>query len=242
MKRARSCGNDRDSDDLDEISYNKRILSDRFCLLKITSGGVEDIGSTEHYTAAPEQNTSFFEGKGRHPSASILHSDEAIFPKFSRGRFKYARKVDFLIDEIIRKSRRTFCQSDEREITVPSSIGPQPTTDHALSIYHESSVVAEAVRNDREKIIQTMATSSQSMERKEKSSFTRKLNSYAGDSSHEDWGIEEIMADRSKEEGNAEEKMTSSSDEYCVDSEEDLSVEDVDMVESGHSDMEVATW
>ena len=134
MKRARSCGNDRDSDDiLDEISYNKRILSDRFCLLKITSGGVEDIGSTAHYTAAPEQNTSFLEGKGRQPSAINLHSDEpdeAIFPKC--GRFKYARKVDYLIDEIIRKSRRTFCHSDEREITVPSSIGPQPTTDQAI--------------------------------------------------------------------------------------------------------------
>jgi hypothetical protein len=227
---------------LDEISYNKRILSDRFCLLKITSGGVEDIGYSANYITSLENDTSFLEGKGRYPSASNLHSDdEAKFPNFSRGRFKYARKVDYLIDEIIRKSRRTFCQSDEREITVPSSIGPQPTTDHALSIYHESSVVAEALKNDREKIIRPKATLSQPMEGNGQSSFTRKHNSYAGDSSHEDWGIEEIIADRLKEVGNAEEKMTSFSDEFCVDSEDDLSVEDVEMVDSGHSDMEVAT-
>ena len=243
MKRFRS---DRD-DFMDEISCNKRVLSDRFCLLKITSD--EDIAAH-----VPEQSTSFLEGKGTRKSKSSSYrgvygpnannllpdvSDEAIFP---RGRYKYARKVDYLIDEIIRKSRRTFCQPDEREITVPSSIGPQPTTDHALSIYHEGSIVAEAVRNDREKITQTRATSSQITKRTEHSLSPRKHNSYAGDSSHEDWGIEEIIVDRSKEEGNAEEKMTSSGDEYCVDSEEDLSVEDVDMVEPGHSDMDVVTW
>ena len=47
----------------------------------------------------------------------------------SCGRYKYARKVDYLIDDLIRKSRRTFCHShlDEREIKIPNSIGPQPT-------------------------------------------------------------------------------------------------------------------
>ena len=45
-----------------------------------------------------------------------------------------------------------------------------------------------------------------------------KYRSYAGDISHGDWGIEEIALEK---DGDAEEKMVSSSDEYCVDSEED---------------------
>ncbi len=129
---------------------------------------------------------------------------------------------------------------DEREIKIPNSIGPQLTTDHALSLYHESSVIAEALRIDREKVVPLAASLPPTPSKGTVQSVPSiKYSSYVGDSSHGDWGIEEIALEK---DGDAEEKMISSSDEYCVDSEEDRSVEDIDVVDVGHADMEVATW
>ena len=233
MKRARSCEND--SDELEELSFNKRILSDKFNLLKITSSG-SDVGDNIDFVPFGGQSTSFAE-LSQYPPPNV-QSDEAIFPNFSCGRYKYTRKVDYLIDDLIRKSRKTFCHSDEREIKIPNSVGPQPTTDSALSLYRESSIIAAALRLDREKIV-PLAASLRPTKCTVQSVPSTKNSSYAGDNSHGDWGIEEIAVEK---EGDAEEKMVCSSDEYCIDSEEDRSVEDIDIAEVRHSDMEVATW
>ena len=230
MKRARSCEND--SDELEELSFNKRILSDKFNLLKITSSG-SDVGDNIDFVPFGGQSTSVAEfSQYPPPNVNNLQSN------FSCGRYKYARKVDYLIDNLIRKSRKTFCHSDEREIKIPNSIGPQPTTDRALSLYRESSIIAAALRLDREKIVPS-AASLRPTKCTVQSVPSTKNSSYAGDNSHGDWGIEEIAVEK---EGDAEEKMVCSSDEYCIDSEEDRSVEDIDIADVRHSDMEVATW
>ena len=77
-----------------------------------------------------------------HETTTVMSIDSDInelcedFPTLSTK--KPIRKVDFLIDDLIRKSRRKYeptLQSTEIDYdsNIPSSVGPKPTTDHILS-------------------------------------------------------------------------------------------------------------
>jgi hypothetical protein len=58
-------------------------------------------------------------------------------PNFLIKGGKYGRKVDFLIDNLIRKTRRTTeaQKYNDFDSQIPHTIGPEPTTDHILSLY-----------------------------------------------------------------------------------------------------------
>lgn len=61
---------------------------------------------------------------------------ETFIPVLKGGKTKYLRKVDYLVDELIRKSHRTSLAMNGDHQTIgylPASIGPQPNVDQALT-------------------------------------------------------------------------------------------------------------
>lgn len=75
--------------------------------------------------------------------------DQPFTIPFHKG--KYGRRVDFLVDELIRKSRRVAEQhcnnynTSDSDFQIPSNVGPQPTTDLALTPSWPCSVSANAL-------------------------------------------------------------------------------------------------
>ncbi len=71
--------------------------------------------------------------------ASQTHApeEEHLISVLKGGQVKYLRKVDFLVDDLIRKTHRTevsklYCPK-EFDSKIPSTTGPSPTLDHILS-------------------------------------------------------------------------------------------------------------
>lgn len=156
----------------EDFCMNKRVLSDGFNLLKIsdpveidtqqcdeillhdicnqtddnTYSVVESSVETVH-SAVDNQGRKKSTSKGKvcgptMPILSLDNSVESLLSIPSGPRHKYVRKVDCMIDDIIRKSRRKWGQfgssvGDSRmdHFTLPNSVGPHPLTDRSLSLY-----------------------------------------------------------------------------------------------------------
>jgi len=147
--------------DLNEFIVNKRVLSDHLNLLKISDHDNTDmfcdtvfenntqkqfgvtnghISLSKKYHNGIQPNTTL-QTTGTDTGSSDDSKDNNFVNPFEYligAKSKYVRKVDYLIDEVIRKTRRKFGQNNASTCFVPSNIGPQPTTDHALSVYHEN--------------------------------------------------------------------------------------------------------
>ncbi|KAJ1405200.1 hypothetical protein B484DRAFT_457121, partial [Ochromonadaceae sp. CCMP2298] len=61
-------------------------------------------------------------------------ADEILISVLKGGSHKYIRKVDYLIDEVIRKARKTEYSAvgDNAYSDIPNSVGPHPLTDRPL--------------------------------------------------------------------------------------------------------------
>jgi hypothetical protein len=61
-------------------------------------------------------------------------ADEILISVLKGGSHKYIRKVDYLIDEVIRKARKTeyLAVGDNAYSDIPNSVGPHPLTDRPL--------------------------------------------------------------------------------------------------------------
>lgn len=78
-------------------------------------------------------------------------NDADVAQLLASGRKKYQRRIDYLVDEVIRKSKRTSYQpSDgEGELLIPASVGPQPTTDQALLASYNSNWALQIYTNQQ---------------------------------------------------------------------------------------------
>jgi len=127
--------------DIEISSCNKRSLTDRISEISFQTENEcqledkqdddicrQDDASITHMTYSNEDNIQ--------PCNSFGPELPAVVPNFSLGKSSFSRKVDLLIDEVIRKSRQKFSHSSfESEMdAIPSSVGPHPLTDHALSV------------------------------------------------------------------------------------------------------------
>ena len=156
-------------DEFDECSFSKRVLSEGFSLLKITNSDTDDRTisandsesvKSENRTKScllaryPQKQSRGFEayyGPNCTPPIFMASdsSNEKVYPTNNGGRYKYARKVDFLIDEIIRKSRRTYeyeHRLNDGDWYIPNTLGPQPTTDRAISVFRDD-IVSSAIKS-----------------------------------------------------------------------------------------------
>lgn len=138
-----------DDDFPEAMQPNKKLLVDSFTSLKIGEG--------EGYTYEPgtvteciTSDTSDMETDtmpttvvclppSRTSNGVSLQSEDSenLYSMLKNGTRKYGRRVDYLVDELIKKSQRT-CMSTassadfDIEAVVPSSIGPHPLTDRPL--------------------------------------------------------------------------------------------------------------
>lgn len=135
------------------------------------------------------------------------------------GRMKIVRRIDFLVDDLIRKTNKTLDWVGECTdlSSIPSSIGPDPSTDRRFLPGRDitESAIVSAQQNNRQMAYQSDACESRS-ERDDLSSMTSQFSStrsnlgsdYAspwsraqkpiakeklsGDITHDDWPIEEL--------------------------------------------------
>jgi len=165
--------------DVNEFIINKRVLSDRLNLLKISDSSTyeesfcdraygnhtQQYGSvTDEYTNLPKK---YHDGIQSIESLKLSLNDESTnssstfvnpFDYLIGAKSKYVRKVDYLIDEVIRKTRRKFGQCNMNTCFVPSNIGPQPTTDHALSVYHTIPIEGSTIKSSSKSVLSQMQT------------------------------------------------------------------------------------
>lgn len=145
---------DRVDDDCDQpeaIQPNKKLLLDIFTSLNLSEGEGDSYepGTITECTSSEMndmETESILPGSILKPSTETEMStevclrnenDENIYSILKNGTRKYGRRVDYLVDELIRKSQKTYnssgCSSDlDLEAVVPSSIGPHPLTDRLL--------------------------------------------------------------------------------------------------------------
>jgi len=145
---------DRVDDDCDQpeaIQPNKKLLLDIFTSLNLSEGGSNDFepGTITECTCSDVndmETDALRPGSVLKPSAETEMStevclrnenDDNFYSILKNGTRKYGRRVDYLVDELIRKSQKTYtsggCSSDlDLEAIIPSSIGPHPLTDRLL--------------------------------------------------------------------------------------------------------------
>jgi hypothetical protein len=131
-----------------ELKYkqNKRILNEGLQSLNlnqyttITDASIDDIDDLlpiDNHVGVIDSDTNHSYDTDDEAQNQPLE-EEHLISVLKGGQIKYLRKVDFLVDELIRKSHRTevskqFCPKDF-DSNLPSTLGPSPTTDHALSM------------------------------------------------------------------------------------------------------------
>jgi hypothetical protein len=82
--------------------------------------------------------TDFAATEGADPTSQADVCSENLLFEMKTGTRKYGRRVDYLVDELIRKSQRTRESAQQSnwepdlEDIIPSSIGPHPLTDRPL--------------------------------------------------------------------------------------------------------------
>lgn len=123
------------------------------------------------------------------------------------GKSRYVRKVDYLIDEVIRKSRMKYNHNTSLEsqvdFSIPSSIGPHPMTDRLLLASPQNQLIPITCElgDTRLRHNEVMACRAQSRYVPTRGSFPNldhnpcRLHSgltHSGFKTHSDWLIEEV--------------------------------------------------
>lgn len=129
---------------------------------------------------------------------------------FKGGRRQYVRKVDYLVDELIRKSQRTAAVRPHhfQEISIPSAVGPHPAVDHALSLLAPSPHFSfHSIAKAEPQALQPEMDAGKDMKadappgpcEAHDSTLSARGNPslYSGDITHGDWEIEELGSTRS---------------------------------------------
>jgi hypothetical protein len=140
---------------------------------------------------------------------NLIMKNKFIF----NNRRKYDRKVDYLVDELIRKKNKTFQTSlNCYDHAIRSSVGPHPLDDNRLSIvsWPKVSILNPnellLQMNDNENIIHKFSSlcnennkdddnnnfASKTLQQLEQQSEVKKGLSHAGDTTHTEWIIEEV--------------------------------------------------
>ena len=126
-----SCNKRSLSEELSKISFQ---IEDSFCEDQEEQcddlGALDEISTTDMACSSPTDKYLQLPGNVIGPKSPDIFGSPIRKPH-------YSRKVDFLIDEVIRKSRQKLSHAAfESEIdgTIPSAVGPHPLTDHAISV------------------------------------------------------------------------------------------------------------
>lgn len=150
VRRKRDRAND-DCDQPEAIQPNKKLLLDIFTSLNLSEGG-GDKYEPGTITECTSLDVNDMETEALQPRSVLKPStetemstevclrsenDDNLYSILKNGTRKYGRRVDYLVDELIRKSQKTYtsagCSSDlDLEAIIPSSIGPHPLTDRLL--------------------------------------------------------------------------------------------------------------
>eukprot|EP01039_Chlorochromonas_danica_P000326 gene326-349_t len=151
--------------------------------------------SQHHHYHQPQQQQ-----QQQYMSGGIAEGDGIADPTtfiatFKGGRKQYVRKVDYLVDELIRKTRRTLQQQPnslgQEECSIPNVIGPHPAVDHALSL-----LLPPLPPCDFQSIEQSQAGAGLDMHGRNQDGENHKQHRpthlYSGNVTHGDWEIEEI--------------------------------------------------
>lgn len=197
-----------------ELRYrqNKRIMNEALNSLSLSryTAITDHDGGTEYaadYDLTPPPPSSSRRNSGKHSLRSTSRQsehesdhdvqtieEEYMLSVIKGGQKKYLRKVDFLVDELIRKSSRsefpkTYCPKDF-DSQLPPSVGPSPKTDLALS---NPQWLVNYLENGG-KLQSTIGWSGLPAGGTPASPrpLDRKPNSHAGDTTHTDWGIIEL--------------------------------------------------
>eukprot|EP01031_Cornospumella_fuschlensis_P031254 gene31254-37766_t len=170
------------------------------------------------------------------------------------GRRQYVRKVDFLVDELIRKTQRTCMRGDRtggdyETIYIPSNVGPQPTTDHALALLlppalcdfksiaemeqeQEGKAKAASRGTDNDRDTDKHGPAPLGMSEDTPKSY------YSGNVTHDDWDIEELAPSHSTPQGPTSAQEETDAEMHADSHEEEDSMEGEEGVEDG-SDMAI---
>lgn len=115
---------------------------------------------------------------------------------FKGGRKQYVRKVDYLVDELIRKTRRTLQHQPgsqgQEEGSIPNVIGPHPAVDHALSLLLPPLPLCDFQSIEQSQAGNGSDTHAGSQDGEKCKQQHRPTNLYSGNVTHGDWEIEEI--------------------------------------------------
>ena len=97
---------------------------------------------TEHLRTSGKDDWSI--SKSYPPRTKISFQNFASVPEaddnhgIATGKYRYRRKIDFLVDDLIRKTNRTLGWVNNNELScIPSSIGPHPQTDMNLLVIRD---------------------------------------------------------------------------------------------------------
>lgn len=136
----------KEDDDVPEsMQPNKKLLVDSFTSLKIggEGGAVYEPGSVIECGSDMDTDNTSVAVVCLAPTTSLIEDSlqnqhsENVYSMLKNGTRKYGRRVDYLVDELIKKSQRTYANSSsssdfDLEAILPSSIGPHPLTDRPL--------------------------------------------------------------------------------------------------------------
>jgi hypothetical protein len=116
------------NDDNDYKSYNKNNI-------------INDTNSIYSEDSEEEKDRSSFDRDSRIAyDISINSNKSSTYDSFIHvikgGKVKYLRKIDYLVDDLIRKSQRKelnkYYENDSMVMMIPSSIGPNPLNDQRI--------------------------------------------------------------------------------------------------------------
>jgi hypothetical protein len=119
-------------------------------------------------------------------SPGKMDEREVMVSMIKGGKRKFVRKVDYLVDELIRKTRKTNeipAYSSDSDSILPAFVGPSPRTDHAISIIVPFSTnFCSLSKQQQFPLIGYTETSSEPPQ----------PVLLSGEVTHSDWGIEEV--------------------------------------------------
>lgn len=136
--------------DMEEFQKHKKYVEDYGINNLKISFDADDIKPSN---IPPKSNpsSSITNNQSIHPplisnsSNDTLNSSEDMSIEVLIKGKKFVRKVDFLIDNLIRKTRKlNRFPSYDFDSNIPNTIGPQPTTDHAISQFRNSNNTVSA--------------------------------------------------------------------------------------------------
>lgn len=117
------------------------------------------------------------------------------------GKRKYVRKVDYLVDELIRKTRKTKevpLYLNDLDAAIPANIGPSPRTDQALSILVPFSTDFCSLSRSQHAVINEVHGSHSLRMGANSTTHTDTIETdmqpilLSGEITHSDWGMEEV--------------------------------------------------